>query len=155
MLAFIASLLLLSSCSSPTDNANTPGQAPINASNTSTVAAKDNIEEFADLVRLPFPPDEVAWNEVPGKGITAVVRFSPENASKMVAEAAKNGKPTSETLTVETWYPAELIAQSETTGESTIRGDSYPAEPFLNPPHTKGKITRIEGTDYFILQISS
>jgi hypothetical protein len=133
-----------------------PDTAAANSANTSNPAPKDNIEEFADLVRLPFTPEEVAWKEAPGgKSITAIVRFSSENASKMAAEVAKNGQPTMETLSVETWFPTELIAQGEVTGESTVKGESYPAEPFLSPPYKKGKITRIENTDYFILQISS
>jgi hypothetical protein len=108
------------------------------------------------IVRLPFAPEEVAWKEKPEqKKLTAVIRFSPENAQKMAAEVAKNGQSSPETVTVESWYPNELIAQGELTGESTVKGQSYPAEPFLNPPYTKGKITRIENTDYFILQISS
>ena len=73
----------------------------------------------------------------------------------MAAEVAKNGQASADTLTVESWYPNELIAQGELTGESTVKGQSYTAEPFLNPPYTKGKITRVENTDYFILQISS
>ena len=108
------------------------------------------------LVRLPFVPEEVAWEEKPEqKKLVAVLRFSPENAAKMAAEVAKNGQASADTLTVESWYPNELIAQGELTGESTVKGQSYPAEPFLNPPYTKGKITRVENTDYFILQISS
>ena len=145
---------LLSGCSSPAGNTGQT-QTGTNTANAANAAPKDNVEEFADLVRLPFIPEDVAWKETSGKGITAVVRFSPENAQKMSAEIAKNGQAANETLTVESWYPTELIAQSETTGESTIKGQSFPAEPFLNPPYTKGKITRIEGTDYFILQISS
>jgi hypothetical protein len=73
----------------------------------------------------------------------------------MAAELAKSGQASADTLTVESWYPNELIAQGELTGESTVKGQSYSAEPFLNPPYTKGKITRVENTDYFILQISS
>lgn len=145
---------LLSGCSSPAGNSN-QAQTSGNASNAANAAPKDNVEEFADIVRLPFVPEEVAWKETPTKGITAVVRFSPEDAQKMSAEVAKNGQAATESLTVESWYPTELIAQSEMTGESTIKGQSYPAESFLNPPYKKGKITRIEGTDYFILQISS
>lgn len=108
------------------------------------------------IVRLPFQPEEVAWREyTEKKKLVAVVRFAPENASKMAAEIAKNGQPASETLSVESWYPAELIAQSDVTGESILKAQSFPAEQFLNPPYTKGKISRVENTDYFILQISS
>src|SRR5688500_791957 len=155
VLTILLSSLIHLSCSSSTKDSNATN-AGANSSNTSNTGPKDNVEEFADLVRLPFTPEEVAWKEAAGgKGVTAVVRFSPENAAKMAAEVAKNGQPSIETLTVETWYPAELIAQSEMTGESTVKGQSYPADPFLNPPYSKGKITRVENTDYFIIQISS
>ena len=147
---------LLSGCSGSAGNSNADN---VNAANSASVAQtgpKDNIDELSLLVRLPFEPEEVAWEEMPEqKRLIAVVRFSPENAQKMAAEIAKNGRPSPETVTVESWYPNELIAQGELTGESTVKGQSYPAEPFLNPPYTKGKITRIHDTDYFILQISS
>jgi hypothetical protein len=108
------------------------------------------------MVTLPFEPEEVAWEEnAEKKSLTAVIRFSPENASKMAAEISKAGAGTPETLSVEGWYPAELTAQAELSGESVIKGKSYPAESFLNPPYTKGKITQIENTDYFILQMSA
>ena len=157
-LAFLLLVLasqILPSCSSKSEN-NNVANASANSSNTAQVGPKDNIEELGMLVHLPFEPEEVAWEEKPDqKKMTAVIRFSPENAAKMAAEVAKNGQPSADTLTVESWYPNELIAQGELTGESTVKGQSYPAEPFLNPPYTKGKITRVENTDYFILQISS
>jgi hypothetical protein len=146
--------LILLGCSRQADNTNVANSAAV--SNTEPAGPKDNVEELAMLVRLPFEPEEVAWEEKPEqKRLTAVIRFSPENAAKMTAEAAKNGPASVETLTTESWYPNELIAQGELNGESTVKGQSYPAGPFLNPPYTTGKITRVENTDYFILQISS
>jgi hypothetical protein len=154
LLLILASQILLS-CSGRSEN-NNVAIASTNSSNANQAGPNDNIEELGMLVRLPFVPEEVAWKEKPEqKKLTAVIRFSPENAAKMATEVAKNGPATAETLTVESWYPNELIAQGELTGESTVNGHSYPAEPFLNPPYTKGKITRIDNTDYFILQISS
>jgi hypothetical protein len=154
-LAFLLAVNTLTSCSSPASNGNA-NVSTANSTTVSKVVPKDNVEELAMVVKLPFEPEEVAWEEKAADGsLTAVIRFSPENAEKMSAEVAKNGAPTPERLTVETWYPAELIAQSEMSGESTVEGKSYPAGPFLNPPYTKGKITRIDNTDYFILQISS
>lgn len=155
LLLILASQIFLG-CSAKNGNTNAANASADNSSNTAQSGPKDNIEELGMLVRLPFVPDEVAWEEKPEqKKLTAVLRFSPENAAKMAAEVAKNGQPSADTLTVESWYPNELIAQSELTGESTVKGQSYPAEAFLNPPYTKGKITRVENTDYFILQISS
>ena len=155
-LVLLLSTYLLTGCSDRIENSNSTNSAASRSSNVAHVGPKDNIEEFGLLVRLPFEPEEVAWEEKPDqKKLLAVVRFTAENAQKMAAEVAKNGTPVAEILTVESWYPNELIAQSELTGESTVKGQSYPAEPFLNPPYTKGKITRVENTDYFILQISS
>jgi hypothetical protein len=156
VLIILLALEILPSCSSPNRNDNVANAATSNASNAAASGPQDNIEELGMLVRLPFVPEEVVWEEKPGqKKLTAVLRFSPENATKMAAEVVKNGPATADTLTVESWYPNELIAQGELTGESTVKGQSYPAEPFLNPPYTKGKITRVENTDYYILQISS
>ena len=155
-LCFLVSIpILVQACSRQSDNSNAASSARANAAN-SRPGPKDNIEELGLLVRLPFEPDEVAWQEnLEQKKLIAVIRFSPENAEKMSAEVAKNGPPTPESLTVESWFPNELIAQGELTGESVVKGQSFPAESLLNPPYTKGKITRIENTDYFILQISS
>ena len=155
LLIFLISVLL-SACAGPAENGNAVNANAANSANIAQTGPKDNIDELGLLVRLPVEPEEVAWQEKPEqKKLIAVVRFSPENAQKMAAEVAKNGQGSPETLTVESWYPNELIAQGELTGESTVKGQSYPAEPFLNPPYSKGKITRIEDTDYFILQISS
>jgi hypothetical protein len=151
-LVIVVTAFVLAACSSPSNDQG--GNVTIrNSTTVSNVVPKDNVEELAMMVRLPHEPEEVAWDEKSGS-LTAVLRFSPEDASKMSVEAAKNGPAASEKLTVESWYPAELIAQSEMSGESTIQGRSYPAATFLNPPYTKGTITRIDNTDYFILRIS-
>ena len=157
LLLILAPLMLITSCKSPVTNANNATESAVpNSSSTSKVLPKDNVEEFGILVRLPFIPEEVAWEEqAEEKSLTAVIRFSSEDAPKMAAELAKLGPGTPETLNVETWYPAELIAQGELSGESSIQARSYPANSFLNPPYTKGKIARVENTDYFILQISA
>lgn len=154
-LFFVLAVSALTSCNSPAGNGNA-NVSTANSTTVSKVVPKDNVEELAMVVKLPFEPEEVAWEEKATDGsLTAVIRFSSENAEKMSAEVAKNGGPTPERLTVEAWYPAELIAQSEMSGESIVEGKSYPAGPFLNPPYSKGKITRIDNTDYFILQIST
>lgn len=156
LLILAAVCQIVSSCSSQAQNGNTSNSAVANSASAEQAGPKDNIEELDLLVRLPFEPEEVAWEENPAqKKLTAVIRFTPVNAAKMAAEISKNGQPSPENVSVESWFPNELIAQGELTGESIVKGHSYPADPYLNPPYTKGKITRIENTDYFILQISS
>ena len=156
--ALLTPLILIATftnCSSTGSNTG-ENSAASNASTEANSVPHDNTEELAMLVKLPFEPEEVAWKENPeNKQLVAVLRFSPENAGKFSAEIEKMGQPVVEDLPVETWYPPVLVAQGELTGESAVRGTSYPAEPLLNPPYTKGKITRVENTDYFILQMSS
>jgi hypothetical protein len=155
LLAYILGTAIISGCSSSSGNQNTL-VAGNNSSSVSNVVPKDNTDELTLLVSLPFEPEEVAWEESSDKkNLTAVIRFSTDNAAKMAAELAKGGSGSPETLSVESWYPAELIAQAELSGESSIKGKTYPAESFLNPPYTKGRMTQIDNTDYFILRISS
>ena len=80
------------------------------------------------------------------------MRLSPSDANKLVAETGAAGTPES-SIAVESWFPDELIAQSEMSGDSALKGVSYPANAFVQEPYTVGKITRIEGTDYFILEL--
>ena len=152
----LLAIQIFQGCSAPSGNQN----ANVGTGNTSTtvsnVVPKDNTEELALMVALPFEPEEVAWEEnAEKKSLTAVIRFSTENASNMAAELAKNGSGTPETLSVEGWYPAELIAKAELSGESLIHGRSFQVDTLVNPPYTKGKIIQIENTDYFILQMSA
>ncbi|HKP67904.1 MAG TPA: hypothetical protein VJV05_01395 [Pyrinomonadaceae bacterium] len=156
--ALLTPLILIATftnCSST--GGNTSVNSPANGSSAAANSGpNDNAEELAMLVKLPFEPDEVAWKEdAAKKQIVAVIRFSPENAGKFSAEIEKMGQPAVEDLPVESWYPAELVAQGELGGESTVKGTSFPAASLLNPPYTQGKITRIDNTDYFILQMSS
>jgi hypothetical protein len=156
LLVLAAASQIILSCTSQTDNTNIANSNGRNSANANSQVPKDNVEKLGLLVRLPFEPEEVAWEENPEtKSLTAVIRFSPENAGKMAAEIAKNGQPTPDQVSVESWFPNELLAQGELTGESIVKGHSFPAAPYLNPPYTTGKITQIENTDYFILQISS
>ncbi|HVF30649.1 MAG TPA: hypothetical protein VNA22_06740 [Pyrinomonadaceae bacterium] len=155
-LLFVLAIQILISCSSPAANQNANTTTGNASSSVSKVVPKDNAEEFAMLVTLPFEAEEVAWNEnAESKSLIAVVRFSPEDTAKLSTELAKTRAGTPETLSVEAWYPAELIAQAELSGESSLKGKTYPAQTFLNPPYTKGKITQIDNTDYFVLQISA
>jgi len=117
-------------------------------------------------IKMPFHPEEAVWredvlgksgdNRVPAptdKKLTAVLRFLKDDAAKITAQAEKYKPATPATINTEKWFPAELIAQSQTSGDETVKGSSYPANDFLNPPYSDGKITRIEGTDYFVLEL--
>jgi hypothetical protein len=168
-LRIIIALLLaaiLGACSSgdsPSSNSNQANQA---AATSNSNSVKNNADELEMLIKLPFPPEDVDFREdplgktnndrVPGptdKKLVAVLLFKKEDADKIVAQAEKYKAPTPEIINTESWFPAELIAQSQMSGDETLKGLSYPANDFYNPPYTDGKLTRIEGTDYFVLEL--
>lgn len=137
-----------------------------NANSNSANLTKDDIDELEMLIKMPFHPEEAVWREevlgkggdgrVPGptdKKLIAVLRFLKDDAAKVTAQAEKYKAAAPETINTEKWFPAELIAQSQTSGDETLKGSSYPANDFFNVPYTDGKITRIEGTDYFVVEL--
>lgn len=129
-----------------------------NAEKTSESFVKDDVEELEKTIRLPFTPEEATWREdsanAPnGKKLTAVVRFSTED-SNAVSRAANNKPATAADIDAETWFPAELIAQSQLSGDESLKGVSVAADDFVQTPYKQGKITRIDGTNYFVLELS-
>lgn len=127
---------------------------------------KDDAEELGKIVRLPFEPEEVVYkpNIKPAanantaaapdaKKLIAVLKFSKEDADKIAEQAAVYKPPVALDVDAESWFPAELIAQSQLSGDDVLKGKSYAANDFIQPPYTTGKITRIDDTDYFVLEL--
>jgi hypothetical protein len=113
-----------------------------------------NVEELGLIVTVPFVAEDIVWKvDAARKKVIAVFRYPPEDANKIVAEAGKFGEPASVSIAVESWFPDELIAQSEMGGDSELKGTAYPANAFFQDPYTTGRITRIEGGDYFVLEL--
>ena len=107
-------------------------------------------------VNVPYEAEDIVWKETADrKQIIAVLRFSGEDANKIVADAAPRQAPQSVILSSESWFPAELIAQSEMSGDDTLNGLAYAADSFYQEPYTAGRIVRIDGTDYFVLELSA
>ncbi len=150
--------VFFAACSSGEGNSENSNSTNSNAnsanSNTNAVAVKDDVDELEMTIKLPFHPQEAVWREEnAGKKLVGVVRFLKEDANKIVAQAGSYKPPAPEIINTESWFPAELIAQSQTSGDETLKGLSYAANDFLQPPYSDGKITRIEGTDYFVLEL--
>lgn len=152
--------LALTSCSSGVDN-SAPANAAvnINAASNSANTANDNIEELGMLVTLPYEPEDTSWKETTApdgtKKLVAAIRFSDENAEKVISQAAQHQPAVPAELSPEEWYPTELISQSEISGTSLLKGQSYAANDFYREPYNHGRITRVEDTDYFILELTS
>lgn len=164
--ALLIAALFTACASNGTENSNTNKQTANAANSNDSSSVKDDIEELEMTIKMPFHPEEAVWREdVLGKTgdnrvasptdkkLTAVLRFLKDDAAKVTAQAEKYKPAATASINTEKWFPAELIAQSQTSGDETIKGLSYPANDFLNPPYSDGKITRIEGTDYFVLEL--
>lgn len=167
---FIACIaLFFTACPSNTaknSNSSNRNAANANAGSSNANSIKDDIDELELTIKVPIHPEEVVWREetlgntgddrVPSptdKKLIAVLRFLKDDANKLTAMAEKYKPAAPDTLSPEKWYPAELIAQSQTSGDGTLKGSSYAANDFYNLPYTDGKLTRIAGTDYFVLEL--
>lgn len=148
--------------SSAVNNSNLPQNK---ANQNSQRASSDKVEELGLLVVLPLEPEETVFREDPAissdgsqqytKKLTAVLKYSAADAEKLSALIEKSSPPLSATVGTETWFPAELIAQSDLSGDDTLKGDSFAATDFYQAPYTEGKITRVEGGNYFVLELFS
>jgi hypothetical protein len=134
-------------------NTRPPDAVPVPGGSTAN-AAMTNVEELALLVAVPYETEDVKWK--PGdKKLVAVLRFSPADADKLVAESAKFGSAENVRIAVDSWFPEELTAQGEMSGDSTLNGTAYPANLFFQEPYSTGRITRIEGGNYFVLELTA
>ncbi len=154
-LSILTCVAILGSCTnddSTTANSKSPAaNQPSEKSN----AAKTNVEELAVLVNIPYEAEDIVWKDDPNsKKLTAILRFSTADSAKLVIEAERIRPPQQVNLPTESWFPAELIAQSDLSGDDTLNGKSYAATNFLLEPYVNGSITRIENTDYFVLEAS-
>ena len=124
--------------------------------NESSSQPKDDIAELEKIIKLPFHPEEAIWLSLPNeKKLVVVLKFSPEDANQIVQQAEKYQPATQSAVEADNWFPAELIAQSQLSGDETLKGNSHAANDFFQPPFTNGKITRIVDTNFFVLELTA
>lgn len=159
ILALILSIQLLGACSGGTDsNAVNTNVASASDANATGNGVKDNAEELALLVNLPFEAEEVIWKEssdANGKKLLAVLKFTSADSKKIVERIARSGPGETVSVPSERWFPAELITQGELNGDDKIMAAAYPANEFYLAPYSDGKIFHIQNTDFFILEMAA
>lgn len=157
ILTLISCLALAHACGGTGNRSlNSSGVQSSNQPNENVNAVRSNVEELGLIVNVPYETVDVVWKEDKArKRITAVLRFSPVDSTRLVGEAEKIRRPEGASISSETWFPAELIAQSEMGGDDNLNGRSYAADQFFQEPFSSGRIVRIENTDYFILELSA
>ncbi len=127
--------------------------------NAASANANDNIEDLEAMIRLPFHPDEALFREEPASGpektrkLTVVLKFTTDEANKIVEAASKGNVGQPFEIETESWFPPELVAKSQQSGNETIKGLSYPATEFTQAPFGEGKVSRIEATDFFVVEL--
>jgi hypothetical protein len=154
ILSLILAVLMLSGCGTADSSNSAANDDNSAASNTNSV--KTNVEELGMIVNVPYESDECAFREFPSqKKLVAVLRLPQNEANRLIADAEKIRPAQRVSVAPEAWFPAELVAQSETTGDDMLNGQSYAANAFFQEPYNDGRITHIDQTDYFILELSS
>lgn len=152
-LTVVLGSVLTFGCADNSQNSTSPGVAQPAAANEER-QAKTNAEELGLHVKMPYETEDIAWKLYPtSKRILAAMRLSPADADRAVNDAASAGEPV--TVLAEPWFPDELTAQSEMSGDSALKGTAYPATAYFQPPYNSGKVIRINGTDYIILDVTA
>lgn len=154
-----ASLLIpffiFTSCSTPAGDSSS-ANSESNRVASIPKKANDKAEELGMLVNFTLEPEDIVWlqSESP-KRIVAVFRLDEDDTRKLAEQLSARSQGAAKTVTVEDWFPAELVAGGETTGSSTVDGTAYPADDFYQSPFSQGTITRVNNTDFFVLEIAA
>jgi len=151
---FLTAAVLETGCGSGPSNSN--ASANSNEAKASSNSTKTNVEELGMLINVPYESEEVFWrDDQQHKKLVAVLRFSQPEANRLIADAQKVRPPQQVSINPESWFPPELVAQSDTSGDDTLNGKSYAANSFFQDPYNDGRIIKIDDSDYFILELNA
>jgi hypothetical protein len=103
---------------------------------------------------MPYEAEDIVWRS-DAKSVTAVLRFDQVDTTRLVAEAEKIRPPEDVSVPLRAWFPDELVEKSDMTGSDTLNGKSYAADQFFQEPFDGGRVVRVDGTDYFILELTA
>ena len=134
--------------------------AAANANNENSTVSNDDVAALGTEVLLPVVPEEVVWREEKEKSsdhkkLTAVMKFTEEDAKNLAAQAEKHRPAEAVEIDTEQWFPAELVAQSQLSGNESLKGNAYAPTDFLQLPYKNGRLVRIENSNYFVLELAT
>ena len=159
ILGFLLTIIFLNACSpNKTGNSNiVKTNSNQTANSNSEIVVQDDVENLAKIIKLPFTPEEATFSETNqnGKKLVAVLKFASADAASIVAAAEKYQSPAPSDIDAEMWFPPELIAKSQESGDEVLKGNKYAANDFLQAPYLNGKLTRISDTNYFVLELTA
>jgi hypothetical protein len=129
------------------ESSNTPPQKQIGETS-------DDSDDLAEFISLPFIPEDVTWQQIEvqgGKKIFAVIRFETKDTPLVLAQSQAGEKAE---LAAERWFPQELTAQSDISGDQVLHGTIYATNVFYKNPFNKGRVVKLDGSDYFIVELT-
>lgn len=163
--AVVTAITFLAACGGASPDSNQAQTAANNQSNqANTNSAQEDIMDLMNKVRLPELPEEHVWREENStdatsgktrKRITAVLKYTPAGAARLISLVQARQPVAEAEIGTEDWFPEELIAQSQISGNESLKVDSYAANDFYNEPYSQGKLSRVKGTDYFVLELTA
>lgn len=158
-------------CGACIDNEGTDNRSAnaSSASKTAEIVPQDDLEALAKIVKLNFTPADATFIEinpnnhntnpnVPAPNeqrLVAVLRFAPADAAQIAERAVALAPAAPNEIDAENWFPAELIAQSQLAGDESLKGTAYAADDFKQAPYVNGRLTRINDTDFFVLELTT
>ena len=150
ILTLFGALLMAGCGNSGASNANSASAAPTPDAN----GPKTGVEELGLLITVPYEAEDCTWKQDGRtKAITAVLRFDAEDTGKLLADVQKIHGPQDASIAMQTWFPGDMVVDSDLRGDDQLKGKAYAADPFFQEPYLSGRLVRIVGTDYWVLEI--
>lgn len=153
LFAFAAIVFSLAACAG-NENKNAARTANQAVNRKVEINTSDDTDELKKIIQLPAAPEEATFVK-DDKKLIAVLKFSGADAAQIAAQAEKHKTPVALDVDAEDWFPPELVAQSQGSGDATLKGVEYAANDFTQPPYTSGKLIRVNDTNFFVLELSA
>jgi hypothetical protein len=148
-------VLGFTACNEEIENNGTNKRASNVQSQKQIGETNDDVDDLAEVIKLPLLPEDVTWQQFEvqgGKKVIAVIRFTPEDTAAVLAQSQTGEKAE---LAAERWFPQELTAQSDISGDQVLHGTIYATNAFYKDSFNKGRIIKLDGSDYFIVELTT
>jgi hypothetical protein len=143
-------------CNEEIENTNATNKPASNVQTQKQIGeTNDDVDDLAEVIKLPLLPEDVTWQQFEtqsGKKVIAVIRFTPEDTAAVLGQSPAGEKAE---LAAERWFPQELIAQSDISGDQVLHGTVYAATIFYKDAFNKGRVIKLDGSDYFIVELTT
>lgn len=148
-----------------TDNGTTNMQnSPENKNDIET-----DIDELAKNINLPVRPSEAIWKKtkkdneqgrIPGPNdyyLIAVLKYSDSEIEDLKEKTGQNKEEFTRGIDeLQDWFPEEVKKLAkDIDGENLLPIEKYDAGAFVKSPYSKGTLSRVEGSNYFVLNLFS